>query len=52
MSEPTVTIAATRVSPEVLARIKASARAADRSVSAELRRLINATYAPLQSPTR
>jgi hypothetical protein len=44
MSEQMVTVAATRVSRDVLERIKECARASDRSVSAELRRLINATY--------
>ena len=44
MAEQMVSIAATRVSRSVLERIKQCAKASDRSVSAELRRLINATY--------
>ena len=46
MSEERITTAATRLSIEVMERVKASARAADRSVSAELRRLINNAYGP------
>jgi hypothetical protein len=44
MENEMVSVAATRVTRTVLERIKECARASDRSVSAELRRLINATY--------
>jgi hypothetical protein len=48
MENPNTSLLVVRVSPELRGRVAGAAKASDRSISAEIRRLLNSTYV---SPT-